>query len=73
MYISVFMMLLCHLGPGPLLSDSVLVSLNDINQTIDYFGSHSLASNNTHRTRVVYFILDGMKYEELAINPTLHR
>lgn len=56
---------------SPLLSASSLSALNNASVTQSYFGSSSLASNSTHRTRVVYCIVDGLRYDTLTTNPTL--
>ena len=50
----------------PLLPAASLARLNNLTATQQYFGSSSLASNATHRTRVVYFILDGLRADTVS-------
>ena len=53
----------------PLLPAASLLSLN--NRTHPLFPNHSIASNTTHRTRVVYFILDGLRADAVTTSPAL--
>ena len=56
---------------SPLLSSSSLEALNNATVAQSYFGPTSLSSNSTHRTRVIYCIVDGLRYDALTTNPTL--
>ena len=55
----------------PLLPSTSLAHLNNASLFQFYFGPNSTASNATHRTRVVYCIIDGLRYDALTTNPAL--
>ena len=54
---------------SPLLPPSSLSLLNNASLTQSYFGPSSIASNSTHRTRVMYCIVDGLRYDAMTTNP----
>ena len=56
---------------APLLPPASLAALNNASLTTAYFGPGSAASNATHRTRVVYCVVDGLRYDALLTNPAL--
>ena len=53
----------------PLLPAASIQSLN--NRTHPLFPGHSIASNATHRSRVVYMIIDGMRSDAVTSSPAL--
>ncbi|CAF1598948.1 unnamed protein product [Adineta ricciae] len=58
-------------GSDPNLNIDFLNALNDRNTTQTYFGAQSLNLNDKIRTRVVYFILDGLRFDAIQTNPSL--
>jgi hypothetical protein len=59
-------------GSDPNLNIDFLNALNDNNTTQAYFGAQSLNVNDKIRTRVVYFILDGLRFDAIQTNPSLN-
>ena len=53
----------------PLLPAASVQSLNNLTHPL--FPNHSIASNATHRTRVVYFVIDGLRYDAIHTSPAL--
>ena len=53
----------------PLLPAASVLSLNNLTHPL--FPNHSIASNATHRSRVVYFIIDGMRSDAVTTSPAL--
>ena len=53
----------------PLLPIASIRSLNNLTHPL--FPNHSIASNATHRSRVVYFIIDGMRSDAVTTSPAL--
>ena len=58
-------------GSDPNLTTDLIKVLNDRNTTQAYFGAQSLNVNDSVRTRVVYFILDGLRFDATLTNPSL--
>lgn len=59
-------------GSDPNLTTDLIKVLNDRNTTEAYFGAQSLNINDSVRTRVVYFILDGLRFDATLTNPSLN-
>jgi hypothetical protein len=59
-------------GYNPNLTTDHIKALNDRNTTQAYFGAQSLNVNDNIRTRVVYFILDGLRFDATQTNPSLN-
>lgn len=59
-------------GSDPNLTTDLIEALNDRNAIQAYFGAKSLNTNDTIRTRVVYFILDGLRFDAMQTNPSLN-
>ena len=53
----------------PLLPASSILSLNNLTHPL--FPNRSIASNATHRTRVVYFIIDGLRSDAVTTSTAL--
>ena len=52
-----------------LLPVAQIQALNDLTHPL--FPNHSIASNDTFRTRVVYFVIDGLRYDATYTSPAL--
>ena len=52
-----------------LLPAASILALNNLTHPL--FPNHSIASNATHRTRVVFFVLDGMRSDAVTTSPAL--
>ncbi|CAF1220543.1 unnamed protein product, partial [Didymodactylos carnosus] len=59
-------------GFDPNLTPDLVRALNNRNTTQAYFGAQSLNINDNIRTRVVYFILDGLRFDATQTNPSLN-